>query len=85
MKFILLAIILLSYTANPTHAQSNPNSTFSLIDLNLSPEQRSAMRAAILEYRHSEKMRREQLRAKLFQILTRRQQATVLHWRRIHR
>jgi len=85
MKSILFVIVLSLCLIVPTYAQSNPNSKSSLIDLNLSPQQRQAMQAAILEYKRSERMKKAELRAKLFKILNSRQQATVLHWRRIHR
>ena len=85
MKPIVLIIVLSLCLARPIYSQLKPDSKHDLTELDLSPNQRSAMQAAILEYRHNERMRKEQLRAKLFQILNRRQQATIMHWRRIHR
>ena len=85
MKPILLSIVLFLYCSSLIYAQSKPDPGSNLVELKLSPEQKLAIKAAILEYRQNDRMRKQQLRAKLLQILNRRQQAMVMHWRRIQR
>lgn len=84
MKLLLLSLfisITINLQAQKTITDSIPD--FTLKELNLTPEQKIAIKKMIWEYKVEDRKRRRELRHRIFMSLSANQQLTVRRWWRI--
>jgi len=83
MKWLVISCLL--FASISLHAQQPADSTISidLPALNLTPEQKIALKKLVWEYKMEDRRRRRQLRHRMFLILNTQQQTQVRRWWRL--